>query len=87
MSMTFKPDPKPDKRVRDSTLLKQMHLEGRSCLIGYGCHGPLEFDHIVKRSQGGDDTRENLRPLCQHHHWMRHNRPNTFERLLAAVSS
>lgn len=22
------------------------------------------FDHIIKRSQGGGDTRENLRPLC-----------------------
>lgn len=28
------------------------------------------FDHIIKRSQGGGDTRENLRPLC----WPCHDR-------------
>lgn len=32
-----------------------------------GCDGPLEADHIVPRSQGGESTRENLRPLCRRH--------------------
>lgn len=32
-----------------------------------GCSGDLEADHIVPWSQGGESTRENLRPLCQHH--------------------
>jgi len=32
-----------------------------------GCDGPLEADHIVPRSKGGQSTKENLRPLCRHH--------------------
>ncbi len=66
-------DWKPEKRVRDPGLLRQMHLEGGRCVVGAGCEGPLELDHIVRRSQGGSDVRENLRWLCRLHHQMLHS--------------
>ena len=36
------------------------------------CEGPLDVDHIVKRSKGGTDDLENLRVLCRYHHNKRH---------------
>jgi 5-methylcytosine-specific restriction endonuclease McrA len=36
-----------------------------------GCDGPLEADHIVPRIEGGESSRENLRPLCRRHNRQR----------------
>lgn len=36
------------------------------------CAGPLDVDHIVKRSKGGTDELDNLRVLCRRHHNKRH---------------
>ena len=33
----------------------------------------LEVHHIVYRSQGGEDTMENLITLCKHHHMAAHS--------------
>jgi 5-methylcytosine-specific restriction endonuclease McrA len=61
------PDPKPPRRIKDPDLMRRMHLEGGVCCVCGVSYG-LELDHIVRRSQGGDDTRENLRWLCKRHH-------------------
>jgi 5-methylcytosine-specific restriction endonuclease McrA len=60
-------DPRPPKRVRDPELLCRMHLEGGECEVCGTAQG-LELDHRIRRSQGGGDTRENLRWLCHQHH-------------------
>jgi hypothetical protein len=58
------PDPKREKRIRDPELLRRMHFEFEECVI---C-GVVDFSvhHVLKRSQGGDDVRENLVALCGH---------------------
>lgn len=67
------PDPKPPKRVRDPDLLRELHLE----LVGEPCEAcelrvGAQLHHVVFRSQGGSDTRENLRWLCPSCHDMAH---------------
>lgn len=41
------------------------------------CEGPLDVDHIVKRSKGGTDDLSNLRLLCRRHHERRHPEKQT----------
>jgi 5-methylcytosine-specific restriction endonuclease McrA len=66
-------DPKPQPRKRDPELLRQMHLEGGVCAAPRcGETRYLELDHIIRRAQGGDDTRANLRFLCKSCHTKRH---------------
>jgi hypothetical protein len=69
------PDPKPRKRVRARTPAERERAYalpyGTRCLLG-GMHAfswRVERAHIVPRSQGGDDVRENIAPLCEtcHH--------------------
>lgn len=57
-------DPKREPRIRDRELLRRMHFEFEECVL---C-GNVEFSihHFLKRSQGGDDVRENLTALCGH---------------------
>jgi 5-methylcytosine-specific restriction endonuclease McrA len=42
------------------------------CLYGLfrkdGCSGPLDPHHIVFKSAGGEDEKENLITLCRKHH-------------------
>lgn len=48
--------------MRDPDLLKQLHHELEECAL---C-GAVDFSlhHVLKRSQGGDDVRENIVALC-----------------------
>lgn len=32
------------------------------------CWGATEYHHLVPRDRGGDDTADNIVPLCQKHH-------------------
>ena len=53
-------DPKPDRRIRDSSLFRLMHSDPRKqCALTFASHG-LEIHHVLPRSQGGDDVRANL---------------------------
>lgn len=57
------PDPKPPRRQRDRKLLTQLHLARGECALcqtGF----QLQLHHKRRRSQGGDDTPENLVWLC-----------------------
>ena len=45
----------------------------RACLYGMvhgGCQFGLDPHHIIKRSQGGTDIKENIITLCRKHHDM-----------------
>lgn len=63
---------KYEKRIIDPDVVQQVRHRDRFCLIGLirqdGCRGMLSVHHIQKRSQSGDDKKENLMVLCQKHH-------------------
>ena len=50
-------DPKPTKRVKDSKVMKRMHVKGVICVL---CGKPGSIHHIYDRS----DVPENLVGLC-----------------------
>ena len=53
-------DPKPAARVRDSQIMRLLHTDrSKECALTGAVTG-LELDHILPRSQGGDDVRANL---------------------------
>lgn len=58
--------PKP-KRIKSEAILKSVRLWG--CLVdNRDCIGVTEPHHVKTRGAGGDDTIENLMPLCHYHH-------------------
>jgi hypothetical protein len=58
--------PKP-ARIRDDTLRAEVKAQG--CAVNNrDCAGPVDPHHVKTRGAGGDDTRENLMPLCRWHH-------------------
>jgi 5-methylcytosine-specific restriction endonuclease McrA len=65
-------DAKPRKRVRASTprarLAAYGHVAGSPCAV-CGERRPVEAAHVVPRSQGGDDVRANIAPICGRCHW------------------
>lgn len=61
----MKADPRPSKRVKNSDLMKRLHLElqGEPCEVCEKRPG-TELHHVKFRSRGGDDSRENLLWIC-----------------------
>ena len=59
------PDPKPRRRMRATVAerrrLRTEKLTGACRVCG---DRPSELHHVVSRAQGGDDTADNLVPLC-----------------------
>jgi 5-methylcytosine-specific restriction endonuclease McrA len=60
------PDPKPRRRQRARTAAQRSEAyylpPGQRCVL---CSAPRpQRAHVVPRSQGGDDVRENIAPLC-----------------------
>lgn len=47
--------------------------------------GPVELHHIIPRSQGGDDTPENLVALCRAHHTMLEGHEPGWEQVAAQI--
>jgi len=44
------------------------------------CSGSLDPHHVLRRSQGGTDTADNLVTLCRaHHDWVHQNPARSFE--------
>lgn len=84
-------------RVRDAALLRLLHFEYDECAL-CGTTDALHLHHILLRSQGGDDVRANILPLCLYDHegyhhrrgdirarlgaYVRDNRPDTREYLV-----
>lgn len=63
------PDPKPRKRIRDKRLMRELHTRFRYEPCDHcGIRRGTQLHHVVRRSQGGDDARENLRWLCIYCH-------------------
>ncbi len=56
------------KRIKDQSLLD--FIKTIPCII---CGMiPSDPDHVTTRGAGGDDTAENVWPLCRKHHVERH---------------
>lgn len=65
--MTVRPDWKPEKRQRMSARQWERLQHTRLGLRCAVCGDPSEsYHHIVRRSQGGDDTPANLLAVCGH---------------------
>jgi hypothetical protein len=44
------------------------------------CSGHLDAHHVLMRSQGGQDTAENLKMLCRaHHEWVHRHPARSYE--------
>jgi hypothetical protein len=56
------------KRITNRQLLDTYH--GMFCLVCYRC--PSDPCHIKSVGAGGDDTEDNLIPLCREHHIEQH---------------
>jgi 5-methylcytosine-specific restriction endonuclease McrA len=60
-------DPKPRRRIRArdarSRLAAYGHVANHPCVV-CGERRAVQAAHVVPRSQGGDDVRENIAPLC-----------------------
>jgi 5-methylcytosine-specific restriction endonuclease McrA len=76
--MSTASDPKPTKRTKDPALMATLHraYRGTPCMAGCGNLG-MELHHWALRSQGGDDTVENLRWVCFRCHRALHGNPWT----------
>lgn len=55
-------DPKPAKRIRDRNVLAKFHAIQQECL--HCGNANVNADHLLPRSQGGDDVLPNLIGLC-----------------------
>ncbi len=82
---TFHPDPKPDARhvaTREewADIARQKAGPCRVCGSLYG----IELHHLVNRSQRGDDTANNVIPLCQGCHRQVTNRDHAVVHLVRA---
>lgn len=70
----IRPYPKPPRRKRlaHAGRAKVKHAACRACGFLWG----IERHHLVPRSLGGDDTDDNIIPLCHACHQDLHNHPN-----------
>lgn len=84
--MAGQPDPKPGKRLKDTALMRHLHLRGggQCCICGTGFD--LHLHHKRRRGQGGPDATENLTWLCGVHHEKLH-RGNLTAREVALVEA
>lgn len=57
------------KRIVNKKLIEQ--IKKMNC-IACGSLPPVDADHITTRGAGGDDTEDNLMPLCRKCHTLRH---------------
>lgn len=67
------PDPKPPKRVKDPKLMRQLHKEYEGRICDECPRRGTQLHHIVRRSQGGADSRANLAWLCVYCHTAVHS--------------
>lgn len=55
------------KRIHDPKVLAD--VRGQPCVV---CGKPSDPAHIKSRGAGGDDTHDNVLPLCRSHHIKQH---------------
>lgn len=76
-------DPKPVKRIRDSSVYDEFHLYNWTCVACSWENRTVEAHHVLSRAQGGDDVMDNLVPLCRSCHRAYHNGNRAPRRMIA----
>jgi 5-methylcytosine-specific restriction endonuclease McrA len=61
--------------LRGEVFLRDGGCRGRPLIPDVACWGRLDPHHILRRSQGGQDTPANLVTLCRAHHDWVHAHP------------
>lgn len=61
------PDFKPEPRIKDTVLLRVLKIEYDACEISWET-GDLSLHHVIYRSHGGDDARDNIICLVERLH-------------------
>lgn len=63
------------RRVRQIPEAVRIAVFSRACgqceaaaVDGRGCSGRMHYHHVLRRSQGGTDTEQNLLYVCEQHH-------------------
>ena len=64
--------PKP---IRDQVLARDQGCRALRLVPEIRCFGPIDPHHVLRRSQGGKDTVENLIAVCRAHHDWIHQHP------------
>lgn len=90
--MEVTPDTKREKRIKDSDLMRRLHVRWRSCAICGKGATQRSLDHIYPKGQGGDDVEANLMMLCGHgtagcHGRKTANDPDTMEALRHVIDT
>lgn len=67
--------------VRSRVFLRDGGCRGRALIPDLSCWGKLDPHHILRRSQGGQDTLDNLVTLCRAHHDWVHAYPESSRNL------
>ena len=70
-----------DSDVRTSVFLRDKGCKGRELIPDLSCWGKLDPHHILRKSQGGQDTPDNLVTLCRAHHDWVHGNPESSRNL------
>jgi hypothetical protein len=63
----IRPQPKPKKRHVDRDLLAEFRAQNPVCCLR-ACGEPADPHHLIRRSEHGSDSHENLIALCIDHH-------------------
>ena len=77
------PDPKGNARVKDTDLMRLLHISADECEVT-GKTGRLHLHHVLYRSQGGDDVRANLWMVDEDLHLAYHHGDPEARRVMAA---
>jgi hypothetical protein len=63
--------------VRNEVFLRDQDCRARRLVPELRCWGRLDPHHTLRKSQGGEDTVDNLITLCRAHHDWVHGNPTT----------
>ena len=61
--------------IRTTVALRDGGCVARTAIPSVACWGRLDPHHVLRRSQGGPDTPDNLVTLCRAHHEYVHGHP------------
>ena len=60
-----------DPETRTAVFLRDKGCKGKEVILDLPCWGRLDPHHILRKSQGGQNTADNLVTLCRaHHDWV-----------------
>ncbi len=69
--------PKP---IREQVLARDLGCRALRLVPEVRCWGPVDPHHVLRRSQGGEDTVENLISVCRaHHDWIHQHPARSYE--------